>query len=326
MKPHNSQNVDVKDLGFGSKVTQQSQARLLNRDGSFNVNRFGLRFLESASVYHWMLTVGWGKFYAVIALGYLTINIIFATAYYSCGPDALLIGGHVMSNRLIECFFFSIQTLSTIGYGRVSPVGVPANTLVAIEALTGLLGLAFATGLSFARFSRPNAKIIFSKRAVIAPYRGIQGFQFRIINARTSQIIEMDIKVVMSRLETNQVSAIGAAASTGAAGIVRRFYELPLERHHVPFFPLNLTVVHPIDESSPLNGFTKQSLIESDVEFIVLLSGVEETFVQQVHTRSSYKAHEVIVGAKFADMYIKMPNGDFGVDVKRLHEIELMEK
>jgi inward rectifier potassium channel len=173
-----NQHVDTKDLGFGSKVTSQAQTRLLNRDGSFNVNRFGLRFFESLSLYHWMLTVSWVRFYAVIALGYLTINIIFAAAYYSCGSDALLIGGHVMSNRLVECFFFSIQTLSTIGYGRVSPVGIPANSLVAIEALTGLLGLAFATGLSFARFSRPNAKIIFSKHSVIAPYRGIQAFSF----------------------------------------------------------------------------------------------------------------------------------------------------
>lgn len=318
MKPHNGQNVDVKDLGFGSKVTQQSKDRLLNRDGSFNVNRFGLRFFESASVYHWMLTVGWGRFYAVIALGYLTINIVFATAYYSCGSDALLIGGHVMPNRLIECFFFSIQTLSTIGYGRVSPVGIPANTLVAIEALTGLLGLAFATGLSFARFSRPNAKIIFSKQAVVAPYRGIQAFQFRIINARTSQIIEMDLKVVMSRIETGSTSS----SAPGKTGPMRKFYELPLERQHVPFFPLNLTVVHPIDESSPLYGLTRQSLLDSDAEFLILITGIEETFVQQVHTRSSYKAHEVIVGAKFADMYVKMPDGAFGVDVRRLHEIE----
>jgi inward rectifier potassium channel len=302
-----------KDLGFGSRVVQQSQTRFLNRDGSFNVGRYGLPLFQSLSVYHWMLTIGWLRFYAIIAAGYLAVNGLFAIAFYACGPESLLgSSSNVYTSRFVECFFFSIQTFTTIGYGRVSPVGLAANTLVSVEALTGLLGFAFATGLSFARFSRPNARIIFSDHAIIAPYKGIQAFEFRIINARSSQIIEVDVKVFLSRLEES------------GGKLVRRFHELALERQHVSFFPLNWTIVHPIDESSPLAGFTKEQLSESDAEFLVMFTGIEETFAQQVHTRSSYKAHEIVIGAKFADMYVKTPDGGLGVDVNRLDEYQLV--
>jgi inward rectifier potassium channel len=304
---------ETKDLGLGTRVTEQSRIRFLNRDGSFNVRRFGLPLLQSLSVYHSMLTIGWVQFYTIIVAGYLAVNILFAAAYYLCGPDALLIAApNLQPNRFVECFFFSVQTFTTIGYGRVSPVGTPANILVAVEALTGLLGFAFATGLSFARFSRPAARIIFSKHAIIAPYRGIQAFEFRIINARSSQLIEVDAKVIMSRLEDDGPRRI------------RRFYELPLERRHVSFFPLNWTIVHPIDPSSPLAGFTQRGLTEAETEFLVLVTGIEETFAQQVHTRSSYKAHEVIIGARFVDMYVTTPDGALGVDIDRLHAIEVV--
>lgn len=302
---------EIKDLGFGSRITQQSHTRFLNPDGSFNVARFGLPFFQSLSIYHSMITMGWIQFYAVIAAGYLAVNVLFATAFYLCGPGALVISStSFSSSRFVECFFFSVQTFTTIGYGRVSPVGIPANVLVSVEALIGLLGFAFATGLSFARFSRPNAKIIFSKNAIIAPYRGIQALEFRIINARSSQIIEVEVKVFLSRLERTD------------SRTVRRFHELPLERQRVSFFPLNWTVVHPIDDASPLAGCTHDSLIASEAEFLILFNGIEETFEQQVHTRTSYKANEVMVGARFADMYVTTPDGALGVDVNRLHKIE----
>lgn len=305
---------EPQDLGLGTRVAQQSKRRFLNRDGSFSVKRYGLPFLQSLSMYHSMLTIGWFRFYAIIVSGYLAVNILFAAAYYLCGPDALLIAtANLHPNRFVECFFFSIQTFTTIGYGRVSPVGIAANTLVAVEALTGLLGFAFATGLSFARFSRPSARIIFSKHAVIAPYQGIQAFEFRIINARSSQIIEVDVKVFLSRLEKD------------GSRVTRRFHDLALERTHVSFFPLNWTIVHPIEASSPLTGLTRQSLLESDAEFLVLITGIEETFGQQVHSRSSYKASEVVVGASFVDMYVKTPDGELGVDIGRLHEIKPMD-
>lgn len=302
---------EVKDLGLGSKVTRQAGARFLNRDGSFNVRRYGLSRLQSISMFHSMLTISWLRFYSIVVAGYFAVNLLFATAYYLCGPQALQISSdYFLPHRFVECFFFSIQTFTTIGYGRVAPVGIPANILVSIEALTGLLGFAFATGLSFARFSRPAARIIFSKNAIVAPYRGGRAFEFRTINARKSQLIEVDIKVFLSRLERR------------GSDVTRRFHELELERQHVSFFPLNWTVVHPLNSKSPLNDVTPQSLLDSEAEFLILLTGIEETFAQQVHSRSSYKAHEVVFDHRFADMYLKTPDGTLAVDIHRLHEIE----
>lgn len=304
---------ESRDLGFGNRVSQHARSRLLNRDGSFNVNRLNLSVSESLSFYHSLLSMSWSRFYVVIAAAYLGVNLLFALAYFLCGPGALLIGSeHLLASRFLECFFFSVQTFTTIGYGRVSPIGLPANIMVAVEAFSGLLGFAFATALAFARFSRPNAKILFSERAIIAPYQGITAFEFRIINARASQLIDVEAKVVMSRLETVDGRTI------------RRFFTLPLEREKVSFFPLNWTIVHPIDSQSPLFGVTYEGLEESETEFMVLISGIEETFAQSVHTRTSYKADEVVVGARFADMYVQSATGDLGVDIRGLHRLELV--
>ena len=183
--PLNALPAEERDLGFGTTVLQETRARFLNRDGTFNVVRENVSFLRSLSLYHEMLTAPLWMFYAVILGIYLLLNILFAGGYLLCGPGALHGStAHGPTERFLEAFFFSVQTLATIGYGRLSPDGAAANSLVALEALIGLLSVAFATGLSFARFSRPLAHILYSRHAVIAPYRGITGFMFRIVNER----------------------------------------------------------------------------------------------------------------------------------------------
>jgi inward rectifier potassium channel len=264
---------EVRDLGFGAVVAGESRQRLLNRDGSFNVQRRGLRLGSSLSLYHLLLTTSWTRFMGLIVGSYVLFNGGFGLAFVMCGPDALSGGGEATFSR---AFFFSVETFSTIGYGVIGPAGMAANLVVTVEALVGLLWLALATGLLFARFSRPTAKVLFSRTAVVAPYRGIKAFEFRIANARSSQLIEVQAKVMFARFE----DAGGRA--------VRRFYPLALERDSVTFFPLTWTIVHPIDESSPLRGLTRTELRACDGEFLVLLAGVEETFAQRVHARSSY--------------------------------------
>jgi inward rectifier potassium channel len=305
---HNNEN---EDLGLGSRITQQSRTRFLNKDGSFNVERTGVPFLRSLSPYHALLTMSWSKFYIIVALAYFLTNAIFACGYVLCGDGALR--GATATGALghfAEAFFFSVQTLATIGYGGISPAGLAANFLVTIEALAGLFGFALATGLLFARFSRPNAKIMFSDKAVIAPFRDISGFMFRIINERKNQLIEVEIKLTFSRMETVNGKP------------VRRFHQLELERPKVIFFPLHWTIVHPIDEKSPLFGVTQESLEESDAEFSILVTAIDEIFAQTVHTRSSYKYHEITVGAKFRDMFLPSKEGTVRIDVARLHDIE----
>ena len=225
-------------------------------------------------------------------------------------------------SRLLEAFFFSVQTLSTIGYGALSPVGVGANLLVAFEAMAGLMMVAIATGLVFARFSRPRAKIVFSTfsrprakivfstHAVVAPYGNLTAFEFRIANIRNSQLTNVHATVVPSRLET----------CDGKPS--RRFHPLTLEREQVMFMPLHWVVVHPVDEESPLRDIAREQLLASSAEFLILLTGTDETYSQTVHTRSSYKADEVVWNARFMDMYRPPENGLISVDLSKISDVE----
>jgi len=303
------QNIN-NDLGLGSRVAEQSRSRYLNRDGSFNVRRVGQNVLESLTPYHALCTISWIRFHTIVALSYFVTNVAFAGGYLLCGPGALRgVEAQGTWDQFLEAFFFSVQTLATIGYGRISPIGVPANALVSIEALVGLLGFALVTGLLFARFSRPSANIKFSTSAVIAPYHGITAFEFRLANGRSNQLIEVNVSLNFSRDETHN-------------GVTdRKFYQLPLERKSVVFVPLHWVVVHPIDEKSPLFGVTRDAFNASDPEFMILLTATDETFSQSVHSRTSYKGNEVVWGAKFADMYLPDDGGVVGVDLRKLDDI-----
>ena len=284
---------DLRDLGFGAVVSRESQQRLLNRDGSFNVTRRGLSFWSSFSLYHTLLTMSWWRFVLFGAGWYLGANFIFALIYVALGPDALVTTTSALADHtFLRAFFFSVETVSTIGYGNIVPTTVAANTVVTVEALFGLMGLAVVTGFLFARFSRPVAKVLFSRHAVIAPYRGIQAFEFRVANALSNELIEISCKLMLSRFE--EVDGIRT----------RRYYPLALERDSVVFLPLTWTVVHPIDETSPLRGETPESLRDSLAEFLVLLKAFDETFSTIVQTRTSYTPDEIIPGARFASAFM----------------------
>ena len=304
---------DLRDLGFGAVVSRESQQRLLNRDGSFNVERKGLRFWSSFSAYHAMLTMPWAQFFAIAALLYLVVNALFASAYLACGPGSLGSNTAGMEHHTyLRAFFFSVQTLSTIGYGQVVPIGTAANTVVTVESLVGLFGFAIVTGLLFARFSRPTAKMLFSRHAVIAPYQNGTAFEFRVANARSNELIEVSAKMLVSRFE--EVDGLRT----------RRYYPLQLERSSVVFLPLTWTVVHPIDPSSPLYGETEQSLRASQTEFLVLLSGFDETFSATVHTRTSFVPNEVLWGFHFASAFVlgKGSGNKVAVDMRQFDAVE----
>lgn len=305
---------EFKDLGFGTEVARGTRERLLNPDGSFNVVREGLHPFSSLSLYHWLLTISWPNFIGFIAGSYVVVNALFAFAFLLCGPGALQSSsGSFTGQPFYRAFFFSVDSFATIGYGNIIPVGVAANTLVAIEALLNILGIALATGVIFARFSRPSAKIIYSRNAIVAPYRDRTALEFRIANARSSQLIEVQVQVILTKIEH-----IGGSA-------VRKFYDLDLERHRVVFFALSWTVVHPIDSNSPMWGLTHKDLADADAEFLVLLIGIDETVSQTVHSRSSYKADEVVWGAKFANMFLRTETeAIIGMNLSRIHDIEMV--
>jgi inward rectifier potassium channel len=304
-----------RDLGFGSVVSRESRQRLLNRDGSFNVVRSGVGVLESLAPYQQLLTISWTGFLGLVALLYFVINLVFGVAYLACGPDSLQGPGAMMlGGRFSRAFFFSIQTFATIGYGQIGPNGFAANMVVTVEALVGLMYQALATGLLFARFARPTASILFSRRAVVAPYGNGFALMFRIVNRRRrNEIIQLEAQVLLSSMQPDD-----------RGGTVRRYLPLPLERNKVTFFPLSWTIVHPIDAASPLAGKTAEDLEQAQSEILVLLSGIDETFEQTVHTRSSYRADEIIWNARFQSMFLLPPDpgSPIAVDISRVHEIE----
>jgi inward rectifier potassium channel len=180
--------------------------------------------------------------------------------------------------------------------------------------LLGLVGVAVIAGISFSRFSRPVARILFSRNAIVAPYRGGRAFMFRIVNQRSSQLVEVSAKVLLSRRKRDGVTSMD-----------REFITLELERSSVVFFPLAWTIVHPIDKKSPLRDWTGEDLAECEAEFLILLNGFEETFSQTVHARSSYKSSEVVWGARFRSMFLPRTGDEVRVDIRKLHEIEKVD-
>lgn len=304
-----------RDLGFGAVVSRQSRQRLLNRDGSLNVVRSGLGLLESIVPYHQLLTMTWSRFLGLVVALYFVINLVFALLYLLSGRDALVgSGAEMLGGRFSQAFYFSVQTFATIGYGQIGPNGFAANFLVTIEALVGLMYQALATGLLFARFSRPAVSIVFSHRALIAPYNGGWAFEFRVANRRLTQVMNLEAQVIYSSMTDD-----------GRGGRVRRYRPLSLERNRVTFFPLSWTVVHPIDPTSPLHGATVESLERSQAEVLIVLSGTDETSGQVVHARCSYVADEIVWGARYRSIYPEngVPGALVG-DISRLHDIEMV--
>jgi len=301
-----------RDLGFGSKVATESRLRFLNRDGTFNVRRTGIRQFSTRNLYHFLLTMSWAQFLGLVLLLYFLSNIIFGLLYSSLGAEYLVdTSSEPTENIFLRGFFFSVQTFATIGYGTIHPVGVAPNLLVTIESYYSMIATALITGLVFARFSRPTAKIIFSETAVVAPYRDDSGFMFRLVNSRKNQLIEVRAQVLFTRF----VERDGT--------MTRTFDLLKLERERVSFLPLAWTIVHPINEDSPMFGLTEEDFEKSDVEILVIISAMDETFAQTVHARSSYKLKEIKFNCKFSNLYNEIETGEpISIDIRKLSKIE----
>jgi inward rectifier potassium channel len=310
-----NQEENRKDLGFGTKITGD-KSRLVNKDGTFNVRRVGHSFLNSINWYHRLITIGWLNFFGIVFLFYFLLNMIFASLYLIVGTEYLSgIQDEHQQAPFWEAFFFSAQTLTTVGYGRISPVGFWTNSIAALEALVGLLLIALATGLLYGRFSRSVPRIRFSKHMILAPYLDINGLMFRIIHERDSELIDIEVDLSLSCLET-----LPSGAKT------RKYYSLELERSHLNFFPMSWTVVHPITEDSPLKSATQKTLKETDAEFLIMIRAIDETFMQQVHVRYSYNYEEMIWGARFQPIFDSAARGNISLrieDIDKFHPASL---
>lgn len=305
------QEVGRDDIGFGTKLTD-SESRLVNQDGTFNVIRVNSTLWDRLNIYNRLITMGWVQFFSWLLVFYLTANTIFAGVYMLSGAETLKAAEEKeLYGPFWKCFFFSSQTLTTVGYGHISPVSFLTSAIAAFESMMGLLAFALATGLLYGRFSRPMAHIRFSKQAVFAPYLDVNGLMFRIINTRSNQLINLEVSVSMSRVE---------AKPDGTP--FRKYYALNLERNKVAFFPVNWTIVHPITEQSPLYGCTPDDLEQSDAEFLVTVQALDDTFIQNVYTRFSYRFNEVKWGHKFRPMFDGSQQSPIRLDLDKLDETE----
>jgi inward rectifier potassium channel len=305
----NSQERLNQDLGLGGKLSDRSHARLLSHDGRFNVRRNNLSALHPYNAYHTLVSLPIPRLVLLMAAGYLVTNLVFAGLYWLAGPDAISGAAGTPLARFEDCVFFSVQTLATIGYGKLVPASRTANVLVAVEALVGLLGFAVLSGLLFARFSRPTAKMAFSRQAVIAPYGKGWALMFRLANLRNHDLTDVHAVVSLARW----VDEDGRRR--------RRFDQLTLERDVIIFMPLHWVIVHPITETSPLRGLTAESLAATEPEVVCLITADDETFAQTVHARTSYDKSEIVWGARFRDMYLP-DSSRVAIDLGRLHDIE----
>lgn len=278
----------------------------VSRFGQFNVIRRGVSHFSGSDLYHFLVTLSWPRFFALITVSYVVANTLFALAYVA-GGDCI---ENAQPGSFRDTFFFSIQTMATIGYGSMYPRTNYAHGLVALEALVGLLGFAMATGMMFARFSLPTARVLFSRVAVIAPYDGVPTLMFRTANQRNNFILEAQVRVTLVR---NEVTKEGH--------FMRRFYDLQLVRSETPIFALTWTVMHPINEASPLYKTTAESLAEAETELVITLTGIDESVSQTIHTRHSFVSSEILWNMRFVDILSRTSNGQRIIDYSHFHDV-----
>ena len=285
-------------------------APLVQRERSDQVAAIGLRTPWLRDLYHNLLILPWPIFLVVLAFVYLGLNIFFALLYLLDG-DAI---ANARPGAFADAFFFSVETLSTIGYGQMSPATLYGHIVMTGEALVGLMLIAVAAGLMFARFSRPTARVLFSKVAVIAPHDGVPTLTLRLANVRRNQILEAQVSVTLVRDER-----------TAEGEWMRRFYDLRLARHRSPIFAMTFTVMHEIDPTSPLSKATPSSLAAESAEIVVTVIGIDEVTVQPVYARASYLAHEVLWNRRFVDVFTQTEAGRLAIDYRLFHDTEPIE-
>ncbi|MBS1946211.1 MAG: transporter [Bacteroidetes bacterium] len=280
------------DTGFGVSTTNVG-GRFINKDGSFNMRKEGLPVWERYSIFHSMLNMPRWKFIAVVIIFYLSVNVIFSGMYYLIGPNEFQgMIAQTTWQKFKEIYFFSTETFTTVGYGRVNPVGDMANFVASIEAITGFLSLAIFTGLMYGRFSKPKPFLMFSENALVSPYRDKAGLMFRFASYKDNHVLtDVEVRVTVGF----QVTENGNPSY--------KFYTLDLERQRADSLPMNFTVVHPLDENSPLLGFSADDMKNADVELYVLVRGFDNVYSNIVLQRTSYTYKEIRFNAKFVPMY-----------------------
>jgi inward rectifier potassium channel len=302
------------DLGI-DRTAQKGRQRTINADGSYNMERKTGRLLGNFYLYHWLITASWSHYWLVVFGFYGIMNVIFASIYYFIGVDQLSgAEGSTPAIQLMHCFFFSAESFTTVGYGGIFPVGRMANLVATLEAFTGLMTFALATGTLYGRFSKPVSRIKYSKNAIFAPYKDITGLQFMVANETSSSLMEMEARVSISWMEDD-----------GTGNMIRRFAQVPLEIDKIALFPISWILNHPIDEESVLYGRSVEEIKRMDLEIYVLLKGFDDVFSQTIYNRHSYLVEDFIYGAKFRKPWLINDQGRIVMDLTKVGDYDLVK-
>ncbi|MFT6748564.1 MAG: inward rectifier potassium channel [Flavobacterium sp.] len=292
MRDFNKNLKSENNTGFGTNPNSYG-GRFMNKDGSANINKIGLNWFERISWYHFLLALPRWKFVTLIFLFYLLLNLGFAIIYFISGVENLN-GANPSANyfeNFAECYFFSVQTFTTVGYGHLNPKGFLTNIVAATEAMIGLLTFALATGLFFGKFSKPKAHLMFSKNALISPYKDGKALMFRMVANKNTNLTDAVAKVTLGLMEEEN------------GVMVNKFYNLDLELNTINALTLSWTLVHPIDEKSPLFGYNEEDFNSAEGEILVFVKAFDDMFSAIVAASTSYIFEELLYGKKFEMMY-----------------------
>lgn len=301
----------TKDPGLGTTF-DKSVKRVLNEDGSFNIQRVGT-VSTFRDFYKYLIDLPTFKFVGFIFLFFVGMNLIFALGYLAIGVDQLS-GIPRKQHHLISAFYFSTQTFTTVGYGAIAPKGNGASLLASFEAFFGLISFSMATGLIYGRFSRPSTKIAFSHNVIITPYKDGKAMMFKIVNKRNSILLNCKVNITMSIAHKDRTDG----------HMVRQYYNIPLETDFVRYFPLTWTLVHVIDEQSPLHELDIEQLQNRTSELLILIEAFDETYSQMVLQKHSYADHQWVENVKFKRNFHANENGKIILNIHELSELEAL--
>jgi inward rectifier potassium channel len=301
------------DLGL-DRSGQKGRQRTINADGSYNMERKTGKLFGNFNPYHWVITTSWAHYWLVVFGFYGVMNVLFASAYFFIGTEQLNgMQGNDAVTKFLYCFFFSAQSFTTVGYGGIHPVGKLANFVATLEAFTGLMTFALATGTLYGRFSKPIARIKFSNNIIIAPYKDGTALQFMVANELETTLMEMEARVNLSWMDEDE-----------KGNSIRRFQQGKLEFDKIAMFPTSWVVNHPIDEESALYGKTREEIQKMDFEVFVLLKGFDDVFSQTIYSRHSFIANQFIYGAKFRRPFSINEQGKMVMDLTKVGEYDLV--
>ncbi len=299
----------ISDPGLGEKYDKQTQ-RIINPDGSFNIYREGIG-PAIRHLYQYLLNISWAQFITILLVAYLLTNALFAFGYLMVGVEGIQgYRTHKFGSDFLTALFFSFQTFTTVGYGGLAPVGIGINVIASFQALVGFMSFSIATGVLYGRFSQPSAILKYSDNILLSPFKDGYALMFRAVNMRTSVLMEMEAKLLL--VLTEEIN-----------GEYRRTYDrLKLDISNIDFFPLNWTIVHPIDEDSPFYRKTPSEIMRLNPEVLVLLKGFDDSFGQHVHSRFSYTKNDIVFNAKFKPAYTTYRDGSTHLNVNDIHKHE----